>query len=537
MLLTPGQAFAYDYTSRLYLTARFSSPITALNFNNNQVFYSSLGNLYINDSPVDLLNSFSADSPGLQIYEIQISGEDFYLATELGFFKNQERIFQKEPVYKSVITDGRIYISGQNGIYVTEVHEENPDLYAWRLIPNSPPMVNFFTMNKSGSDIEFASSDYAFYYHKGKQWINRSAGISRDLAGSFNFGRFSIIRKENDQSYILLPSSSGFYLSADRGQTWVESSGGLKSNPDGLYNLREVTIDPYYKADKNQDHHLLLISDNGIYSGDLDTDQLKSTWRLINIQNSAKNANYSDDFYDIYADNQIIFICNSQGQIFELSGSDEYIENKPIPLAKRILEGEPSIQETHRQALLFAGIPTGKKFDKYKFQARIRHIIPDLEAFVDKDARNLISLETAGSDNFNSNTSSITNSYDATNFNSNDDKINAGIKLVWKLSNLIYDPDINDINTSARVTANIRENILTEITQIYFARKALLQRLLGETPKTAISDKLKLNEYTAQLDARTGAWFSAELERRINPVLSQFDRTFAEHIKELYFGS
>jgi hypothetical protein len=136
-----------------------------------------------------------------------------------------------------------------------------------------------------------------------------------------------------------------------------------------------------------------------------------------------------------------------------------------------------------------------------------------------------LSIETNANDTFNSSTSSISSDYEKNNINKDDNNINTGLKFTWNLANLIYDPEINDINTSARITANIRENILTELTQIYYARKELLYKLLDQSfhdeLQEIFTEKLKLAEYTAQLDARTGAWFSAELEKRVVAMLNK----------------
>jgi hypothetical protein len=187
----------------------------------------------------------------------------------------------------------------------------------------------------------------------------------------------------------------------------------------------------------------------------------------------------------------------------------------------------------HQIALEFAGIPTGKDFGRYKRQARWRNIIPNFEAFAERDNQDFLAIEKETDDSFSSSNSSLNSGLGITNIDRNNNQINAGIRFKWDLSNLVYDPEITDINTSARITANIRENILTELTQIYYKRKELVYSLLSSA-SYKFSDKIKLQQYTAQLDARTGAWFSRELEKRIQELITQLPILEQERILEIY---
>ena len=86
---------------------------------------------------------------------------------------------------------------------------------------------------------------------------------------------------------------------------------------------------------------------------------------------------------------------------------------------------------------------------------------------------------------------------------------------------MIYDPEIIDIVNSARVSANIRENLLTELTQIYFQRKSLLSELVSNPFSRTMTQKFKLEELTADIDARTGGWYSLALRNRFKKAVAQ----------------
>lgn len=99
---------------------------------------------------------------------------------------------------------------------------------------------------------------------------------------------------------------------------------------------------------------------------------------------------------------------------------------------------------------------------------------------------------------------------------------------IWDLGNLLYNPEEIDISKEARELAELRDNILKEVTQFYFRRRHLQLEILSdqkttpnpspEKPPTNPSDdirkQLELEELTAQLDALTGGWFSQQIQKK-----------------------
>jgi hypothetical protein len=92
----------------------------------------------------------------------------------------------------------------------------------------------------------------------------------------------------------------------------------------------------------------------------------------------------------------------------------------------------------------------------------------------------------------------------------NDDKVS--VKLEWRLDKLVMSSEqIRVINESNKAN-KLRENVLDEVTRLYFDRRRLqVEALL--TPPKSLQDKieleLRLQEMTANLDALTGGRFSA----------------------------
>lgn len=85
------------------------------------------------------------------------------------------------------------------------------------------------------------------------------------------------------------------------------------------------------------------------------------------------------------------------------------------------------------------------------------------------------------------------------------------VQLEWRLDEMLMGPArIQTIRESARLV-NLRDDILDEVTKIYFDRRRVQVDLLMSPPQDARSKAtkdLRLEELTANLDALTGGWFS-----------------------------
>ena len=211
-----------------------------------------------------------------------------------------------------------------------------------------------------------------------------------DFTTTFGFGRFLVGRgAKNDMIY--LPTSSGLMVSDNRGMSWRNYSQGLKPKPDGFFDLQEI---------RELDNRLLLSSSTGLFFAEPGAN-LK--WQKLNINNVRKDSLNNSNFRAIDIQDDSILVSSSQGEIFALKF--EQARTKQITI-----ERNDYVLDIHRAALDFAGIPTGKNFRSYRNRARYRNLIPEVQAFVEKDTEDILAIETEGSDGFNSNTSSINTS-------------------------------------------------------------------------------------------------------------------------------
>jgi len=83
--------------------------------------------------------------------------------------------------------------------------------------------------------------------------------------------------------------------------------------------------------------------------------------------------------------------------------------------------------------------------------------------------------------------------------------------LVWDLGDLAYHPESIDVSKEAREIIELRDDVLDEVTQLYFERRRTLLQLASEPSVPAAEAarlRLRADELGSGLDAWTGGWWS-----------------------------
>jgi hypothetical protein len=92
----------------------------------------------------------------------------------------------------------------------------------------------------------------------------------------------------------------------------------------------------------------------------------------------------------------------------------------------------------------------------------------------------------------------------------------AAVVLEWRLGDLVYLPDALDVSREAREVIELRDEVLDEVTQLYYERRRVLLQLRAAAadPVELARLRLRADELAAGLDAWTGGFFS----RRVPPL-------------------
>ncbi|NRA00109.1 MAG: hypothetical protein HRU01_26705 [Myxococcales bacterium] len=91
-----------------------------------------------------------------------------------------------------------------------------------------------------------------------------------------------------------------------------------------------------------------------------------------------------------------------------------------------------------------------------------------------------------------------------------------GITAAWDLGDVVYEPEEIDVSREERAVLALRDDVLDEITQLYFERRRILEELAGVAPREAhAAERLRLraDELASGIDAWTGGWWSRNAPR------------------------
>jgi hypothetical protein len=196
---------------------------------------------------------------------------------------------------------------------------------------------------------------------------------------------------------------------------------------------------------------------------------------------------------------------------FAQSGTESVIiqEGKVVSndVVKKVLmrfAAEPTAREVQQQAVEYLRAHPDM-IDSWRTRARVNALAPRVtttaQGTLDDDLRTVTNLDAAAAE-IESKTDSATG------------RLTVG--ATWDLDRLIFEPQEMAVAREAARTATLRDRALSEVTRRYYDRRRL-QVDLELAPPTDLGDRVKkelrLQELTADLDALTGGWFSAQLEK------------------------
>jgi hypothetical protein len=530
------------------------SPLTAILATDEQLIYSLNNRIFVDESSLPNINLLD-ENESFKVNRIYQNAADIYFATNVGLIRNQQRIFTKTGVNDLSFTKDKIYLSTDIGLYASDISS-----LRWELVTKANLRILQCKPSLKSKNLFYLLTVNGFYTFNSKK--NLVVKVNQGLVFNSDSelkGRLEVLKhKQLKEELIYLALNNAVYKLDAAKKNWRRlTDRGLVFDQDSQMQV----VDIFYKDD-----YLFLVASTGLFYAKLGLGNEVTEWHKLNSAEFNLDENFLEGFsassFSKPDKSLSLFIGNFRGDLYQLRLGDaehnreigdgqqssttltesialpsalnkdhEGDENVGNGVVQRSLEAneklklifslEPTIQETQAKALQFSGIPSGMQFGAYKRQARLRNVLPQIDTSFDNSDYVLSSLETSGSDEYDSADSSINSSLDKNRKASADNEFNTGFRFTWHLDRLIYDPEIIDIVNSARVSANIRENLLTELTQIYFQRKNLLSELMSNPFSRTMAQKFKLQELTADIDARTGGWYSLALRSRFREAAAR----------------
>jgi hypothetical protein len=168
-------------------------------------------------------------------------------------------------------------------------------------------------------------------------------------------------------------------------------------------------------------------------------------------------------------------------------------------------KSEPKINEIQQAAIKYAEVEP-EKIIQWRKQAAKKALLPELTMGVNRDTADLWHWE-GGS----------TTKTDDDTLRRGHDSIEWDVTLKWDLSELIWNEDQTNIDVRSRLLVQLRDDILDEVTKLYFERirvRMELDSLSIEDRRKRFDKELRLKELTASIDALTGGYFSAAIKEK-----------------------
>lgn len=299
------------------------------------------------------------------------------------------------------------------------------------------------------------------------------AVAERDEEERFSDIRY-LIADPNNAACLYLATSKGVYKTGDRGLSWdlLSDYGLLSREVRFLLASREGAL---YAATK---------SGVFIYEG--------ARWRELSLGLVAEDIR----FLALDKEDNLYAACDKG--LFK-ADCQSYAKRGHSENMSFYYEGEPDIASVQKAAITYAEVEP-EKIIRWRKDAARRAILPKVTAGIDRDTGDLWHWESG----------STTKTGDDVLVRGRE-TIGWDLTLTWDLSELIWSDDQTSIDVRSRLMVQLRDDILDEVTKLYFERirvKMELDGLAIEERKKGMEKELRLKELTASLDGLTGGYFS-----------------------------
>ncbi|GBD97504.1 MAG TPA: hypothetical protein ENG83_11760 [Nitrospirae bacterium] len=448
-----------------------------------------------------------------------------YAATDDGLYRSDNTGMKWEKIFSAVGDSGKavlcaavdpedpgvIYVGTGAGLFFTK--NNGKDWKRGRNLPSDSSLY-FIAVDRSNPHIIYAAADKGLYKssNSGGSWerilktnFNAEDRASQDDPDADEIDEIKIENRiqsiaidPSDNGTVYAGTSQGLMVTADGGSTWKAiSSLGL-----GSRDIRHIAIN------SSDTGHLYAATGRGVFRYSKST----GTWDELYKGIISPDVRYLAFASDTRNNFPSLWAATKRG-IFKSLPSVSVSAQQNIALRNRIKETEerlsmfahePSIGEIREAAIIYAEVQPGK-IEKWRKAAAHRAWLPDLKFAYDKGndwQSSTYFYNYKGEEKYR------------------DDDITRGddsgwsISLTWELGDLIWNSSQTSIDVRSKLMVQLRDDILNEVTRLYFERRRLQIELLMSPPgdtKDRIEKDLRLQELTANIDALTGSYLSKRL--------------------------
>jgi len=282
-------------------------------------------------------------------------------------------------------------------------------------------------------------------------------------------------------STLYLATTTGLHVSLDDGATWRQlSSVGLESTTFSRLLLQRRSPLAVYAA-----------TALGVARCDVAQEQ----WQMLTDGLAVTAVN------DLASSEHFLWAATDQGLYRAAIEASGFSESEP-PTPQELLANftyEPTIAQVQAAAVLYAEVHPDK-IKQWRRQAALKALLPKVDLGMDHGRSHDIHVDEGTFPNYQLITSQ------------NQD-LGVDVSVTWDLSELIWNPDQTSIDVRSKLMAQLRDDVLNEVTRTYFERRRLQVTLLTAPPseqQVLLEKELRLQELTALIDGFTGGYFSQQ---------------------------
>ncbi|MCB9799857.1 MAG: hypothetical protein H6757_03780 [Candidatus Omnitrophica bacterium] len=302
-----------------------------------------------------------------------------------------------------------------------------------------------------------------------------------------------LILRDNGCSRLWLATEKGVFESSDCAGTWQT----LPSN-----GLREIAV--HYLVFSEKAAALFAGTTNSIYRFSL----TERRWQEV-YQGLSHPRPYGLTITE--ADDPALLAVTDDGFVVrsllagELSGHPQWLPSpKRVDLFKALINLEPSVRQVQQRVIRYGNL-TNAKINRWHAASRLSALLPDLSFGRDFSRSNNTDLDRGS-----------TSTPDV--YINGPDDVNHGwdFDVSWDLGDFIWSSSQTSIDNREKLMVDFRNDLLSEVTRIYFERRRLQTEMLFTEPSeeyTHYEKLIRLEELTALLDAMTNGFFSKHMEK------------------------
>lgn len=434
---------------------------------------------------------FSAPGKEAKVTSVAVSpqsGSAVIVATEDGFYLSEDsghnwhKYYQKKVNYVTWFSQDNIYMGTDEGVFVS-----HDSAVTWQPVSVGLGILSVkyietcaqVTVYACTSDRIFKSEDSAVSWKEVYSFLKKDAPeealyeeFPEDDDESFSQIN-SLVVDADDPAKVYAATSKGVLFSGDAGRSWsFMTKSGIDSS-----------------SVKN-----LIIADEVLYAatskGVFQYSKNELMWVHAYAGAGVRNAN----FLSFNKRDLLLWVAAENGVFVNKKSRADYsnVEMDLPQYIKEKLGKEPTIAELQRAAINYAEVHPDK-IKNWRKEAKIKALIPEFDLGYDKNV-----------------------SLSATNNNFIVGPNGWNMDLKWNVGDVIFSDDQTNIDVRSRLMVQLRDDILDDVTRLYYERRRLQVEMFTSPPKSEkdrYEKLLRLEELAANIDALTGGYFSAHISK------------------------